>query len=206
MRLLLFFVSFLFSFLFYVFHSLSLWLNIFWWEIYNEISIESLSWNLLIESSIFFLIGVIFVFYFTPNWDKWENPVFKNKKKFFYIIFYILSLLLFYLWRLFIDSILIINIVIFVIWDLFFNIFSNIKVFENQKNNLRYAWLILNYIAIILWLYNLYFSDFSIFIYLILVFSIIFNVNIHFKYTNYISLLFSILTSWLLIYNLLWFL
>jgi len=198
MRLLLFFISFLFSFIFYIFHSLSLWLNIFWENIYNKSEFNSLSWNLLIESFIFFLIWMLFVFYFSPL--NWEKSLLVNKKRVFYFVFYIFFWSLIYFWNFYYDKIIIAWITIFIFWDICFNLFSNLNIFKPQKNNLRYFGLILNYISTLIWFIYFYLEWFSLFLFSIFIFNIFFNIDVHKKYINYISLLFSIFISCFLMY------
>ena len=193
MRLLLFFISFLFSAIFYIFHSLSLWLNIFWEEIYNKIYFNSLSWNLLIESFVFFLIWMILTFYFSPL--NWEKTLLINKNRVFYFLFYISLIALIYFGNFYLSRIIVSIIFIFIFWDICFNFLSNLNILKSQKNNLRYFWLILNYISTWVWLIYFYLNEFSIYIFLILIFNIFFNINVHKKYINYISLLFSIFIS-----------
>lgn len=198
MRLLLFFISLLFSFIFYAFYFLWKGLNIFWNKVFNSTQIDSFSWNLLIESFIFFIIWIIFVFYFTPQNS--EKKIKLKKEKLLYIWFYIIFFSIIYILKIPYDNYIFIIIVIFLFWDMCFNLISWLSIFKKQKNNLKYFWLILNYLSIFLWLYYLYISWFSLYIFCMLFFSIIFNLYIHKNYTNYISLLFSIFVSIILIY------
>ncbi len=199
MRLLLFFISALFSYIFYVFYNLSKWKNLFWWEVLSSLKLESLSWNLLLESIMFFVIWIIFIFYFSPKPSKNSNYANENIKL-LYIFFYITLCFTYFLWVFNIDFFILSTIIIFIFWDISFNILSNLKYFERQKLWLRYFWLFLNYTSVFVSLYYIFNINFSIFLIIILVFSVFFNFFIHKKYINYISLFVSILIFIFLLY------
>lgn len=197
MRLLLFFVSFIFSFIFYSFYLLTKWKNFLWDETFYNLKIESLSSNLLIESVFFLVIWFIFIIYFTSYK---ENKMQNFYNKILYILYYFLLITPFYLGFLNPNFIIFIFIIIFIFWDLIFNYISNLKYFIHEKVKLRYFWLILNYLVFISSLLYLFIVEFSYYIILIIIYSIVFNYFIHKKYSNYISLFLSILWCLMLIY------
>lgn len=184
MRFLLFFICFLFSTIFFVFHHISLWKDFFWFKL-KKIALETFSWNLLFESFIFLLIWIFFVVYFSPNLkpnfilDKVE----KNKKN-FYIIYYILLFLFIFSWKIFYDTFVLFSIIFFIFSDLSFNILSNLNNLKEQKENLRYFWLFLNFSSSFISLYYIFNFDFSIILFLILIFNLFFNYFIYQKYKN----------------------
>lgn len=103
MNLLLFLISIIFSFIFYSFHNLSiLWK--FLWEnkyIYLNFSHTSLTWNLIIESLIFLIIGFVFFLLFSTFFEKKpqinSNPYLKKWIiKNFKMILYYIGFILFY--------------------------------------------------------------------------------------------------------------
>lgn len=197
MRLLLFFVSFIFSFIFYSFHLLTKWENFLWNKTFYNPEIESISSNLLIESVFFLVIWFIFIIYFTSYK---ENKIQNFYNKILYLLYYFLLITPFYLGFFNPDFIIFIFIIIFIFWDLIFNYLANLKYFINEKIKLRYFWLILNYLVFISSIIYLFLVDFSYYVILILVYSIVFNFFIHKKYLNYISLFLSILWFLMLIY------
>lgn len=197
MRLLLFFVSFIFSFIFYSFYLLTKWKNFLWEQAFYNLKIESLSSNLLIESIFFLVIWFIFIVYFT--WYK-ENKIQAFYNKILYFIYYFLLITPFYLGFFSPDFIIFTFIVIFIFWDIVFNYISNLKYFNHERLKLRYFWLVLNYLVFISSFVYLFLVDFSYYIVLIIIYSIVFNFFIHKKYSNYISLSLSILWCLMLIY------
>lgn len=197
MRLLLFFVSFIFSFIFYSFYLLTKWKNFLWEQAFYNLKIVSLSSNLLIESMFFLVIWFIFIVYFTSYK---ENKIQNFYNKILYLLYYFLLITPFYFGFFKPDFIIFTFIIIFIFWDLNFNYISNLKYFMNEKIKLRYFWLVLNYLVFISSLIYLFIVDFSYYIILIIVYSIIFNFFIHKKYSNYISLFLSILSCLMLIY------
>jgi len=199
MRLLLFFVSFIFSFIFYNFYLLSNWLNIFWDSTFYNLEVKSIFWNLLIESVFFIMIWIIFILSFT-SYD--EKNKWLDYKKIIYMIFYIFLLFPFYFKFFEVNNTIFIFVIMFIFWDISFKYISNIKHFQNQKINLRYFGLILNYLVFISANAYFYIVDFSYFLASIIIYSIVFNFNVHKNYTNYISLFLSIISSLFLIYYL----
>ena len=162
MRLLLFFICFLFSFIFYFFHSLQLWKDVFWKSL-TKLHIVPLSWNLLIESSFFMVLGIIFFIYFTPksNFEFFKN-LFKNYSRQIYIFFYVIFFWLLFSGRIFYDSFILFWIIFFLFSDFSFNYLSSLSYFREQKVNLRYFWLFLNYASSFISIYYIYNINFSV--------------------------------------------
>lgn len=103
MNFLLFFISLFFSFVFYVFHNLELLWNILSdnkFQYYNFTS-SSITGNLLYESLIFLVIGLLFFVLFSSlfenKWNKEDNQYIKKwLKSNFKIIIYYTGFILFY--------------------------------------------------------------------------------------------------------------
>ncbi|PZM86699.1 hypothetical protein DLH72_00205 [Candidatus Gracilibacteria bacterium] len=184
MRLLLFFICFLFGFIFYIFYNLENGKDIFGKAI-NKVSLESISGNLLIEAGIFIMFAFIFLLYFSPSLK--SNDIFKKAEKdikIYYIIFYLVFISLFLSGKIFYDTFILFGIIFFVFSDISFNHISNISYFKEQKENLRYFGLFLNFGSSFVSLYYIFNFEFSIFLFLILFFNIIFNYFIYKKYKN----------------------
>lgn len=202
MKFILFFVSFVFSIIFYIFYGLSKWRDIFWDRISNSINLESFSSNLLIESFIFLLIGIIFLYIFSEFKKKGQSKLVEYKTEILYFLFYIVFIFYIYFFNKGIDYFLLIIIITFVISDIFFNHLSNISSLFNYKTNIRHLWLILNYISSWFSVYYIFYNNIYFIPLVILIFNIILNLLIHKKYNNYISLLISILIIIFLFYSL----
>ncbi len=230
MRFLLFFVSLVFAAIFYAFNIASEWTNIFdlgivkqeqntWtWQVVVDnieaVNIQSLSWNLLIESFTFFVIWLVFIYIFSviktqKKKIKEEKTVKTNKKSFNfkkykkqinYSVFYIILIWLILFSQ--IDKITIIFVVLFILSDLLFNHISKIESLNKYKIKMRYVWLILNYIVSVYFIFFIIKNEITLVSALILLFNIIFNIIVHKKYINYISLFVSIVLTIFLLYNL----
>lgn len=204
MKFLLFFVSIIFSIIFYIFQSLSKGKDIFWNKISNTYELASFSWNLLIESFVFVLIAIIFLYFFSNLKENGTKKLQSYKTEIFYFAFYTILVFYIYFFSKNINTSQIIIIILFIIWDSTFNHISNIHALIKQKSNLRYFWLIINYVVTGLTIFYIY-SKWAAFIPLIIIiFNIFFNFLIHKKYTNYVSLFISILSALFLIFYL-WF-
>jgi hypothetical protein len=189
MRFLLFLISFVFSFIFYVFYLLSKWENIFWEQILNVGNVVWVSWNLLIESSVFIVVWVVFIILFSPlNQDRKSI----NKEIFYNVLFYIFLLAPLYFQIFSVNKMIIILIIIFIFWDICFRVLSNVSIFVKQKIKLRYFWLALNYLIVVSSLFYIFLINFSYYLFLISIFNIVFNFKVHKKYWNYISIALSI--------------
>lgn len=202
MKFLLFFVSVVFSYIFYIFYNLWKWVDIFWSKINNPYEIQSLSWNLLIESFIFFLLWIIFLYTFS-NLKNTKTDKIKNLKiEVFYFLFYINIVFFVFFYSNNINFFLFTILFLFIIGDMLFNHVSNISSLSIHKIKLRYIWLITNYITSLLLIFYTIKNWLSIIPFYLFIFNIIFNILVHKKYTNYISLIVSILIWLFLLYNL----
>jgi len=65
MNYLLFFITSVFSFIFFIFYKLSNWINIFSWKIIEKTYFSSFFWNLFIESIIFLILAIFLFIYFS---------------------------------------------------------------------------------------------------------------------------------------------
>ena len=187
MRLLLFFISCLFSAIFYFFYNLKLGKSIFWMY-FTRFKIESLSPNLLYESAFFLVLWIIFFIYFSPKVK--IDPIFQKIKqnvKIFYIWFYIIFFWLLISGKIFYDTFILFGIIFFLFSDLSFNFISNAKYFRVQKENIRYFWLFLNFCSSFISLYYIFNFWFSTLLFLVLLFNITFNYLLYKKYWNYAS-------------------
>ncbi len=202
MKFLLFFVSVLFSIIFFIFYSLTQWRGFFWNKISNTYNLSSLSTNLLIESFWFALIWILFLYLFSNFKKKQSYKLQTHKIDFFYFLFYIIFIFYLYFFNKNIDNFKLIIMVLFVFWDMCFNHISNIKSLIKQKIKIRYLWLFINYLVTILAFYNIFVNDVSFIPVIIIIFNIVFNFLVHKKYTNYISLFLSIISVIYLLYNL----
>jgi len=206
MKFLLFFISLVFSIIFYIFYNLSIWKDIFWNEISNSVKLVSISNNLLIESFIFFFIWIVFLYKFSDFRKKTEEKIINDSKilnykyEILYFIFYSIFIYILYFLNFSVDSILLLSIILFVTSDLLFNHISNSKIFIKNKINIRIIWLILNYFSSLISVFYILNNENYLISVLILLYNIVFNILIHKKYTNYISLLFSILSIGFLFY------
>lgn len=202
MKFLLFFVSLIFSYIFYIFYNLTKWKNYLWNIAQNPVNLDSLSWNLLIESFVFLLIGIIFLFIFSDLKSSWSEKKWLYKNEIMYFLFYTLFIFYMYFLNKWIDWFTISITIIFVSSDILFNHLSNIKKLFDYKVKFRYLWLILNYLSTILSIYYILKNWINYVLLFILFFNLYFNIVVHKKYTNYISLLFSISIMFFLFYSL----
>lgn len=206
MKFLLFFVSLIFSFIFYIFYSLSKWRDIFFNTISNSYDLASFSWNLLIESFSFALLSIFFLYLFSNLKEKWTYKIKTHKIDILYFLFYVILIYYLYFLNKNLDNYLYIIIFLFVLSDITFNHISNISRIKKQKIKLKYFWLIINYLASALILYYIYSNGISFLTSFLIIFSIFFNALVHKKYSNYVSLLISIITAIFLIYFLFFYL
>lgn len=173
MNYLLFFITSIFSFILFIFYKLNSWINIFSWNVVYNTDFSSLTWNILINSIIFFILAVfLFISFSTYNFkkeikqnflddndEKKVDNIEKNKQK---------------------------N-----------NIFKKINIKNILTNYIYYIWLILFYISIYLILYSFWIKDFSYIIlffnFIIILFLFIFNKAEIFKdFTKINTILFSL--------------
>ena len=103
MNFLLFFVTFIFGIIFYIFYKANIWWDFLWFKFENSLFLDSISWNILIESISFFIIAFfLFLWFsnynfrkkeaiFTLDTKKIKNIIEKFFKKYLYYIWFILS-------------------------------------------------------------------------------------------------------------------
>jgi hypothetical protein len=218
MKFLLFFVSFIYSIIFYSFHNLSKWKNIFWHNIQystwvttpnafgntvqENLVASSFSWNLLIESFIFLFIWIIFLYIFSDLKSRWQSKLVNYKIIILYFLYYIFLIFYVYFYSKNLSLYYIILIIIFIFFDSIFNHISQLSAFKRHKINLKYVWLIANYITTFISIYYINKEWIHFITFYILLFNIFFNILVHKKYINYISLFISIVSILFLIYSL----
>lgn len=202
MKFLLFFVSFIFSSIFYSFYNLSRWKNFFWDNISNLVEFSSLSNNLLIESFTFLFIWIVFLYFFSGFSGKWESKLWNYKIEILYFLYYIVFIFYLYFVSKWIWFVNIVLVIIFILSDTLFNHISNLKKLANYKLEFRYVWLILNYVSSFLAMFLININWLNFVAIYILIFNIYFNFLIHKKYINYISLMVSIIILLFFIYRL----
>lgn len=205
MKFLLFFVSICFSLIFYIFSNFAKWRDLLGNKINNSIDLVWISPNLLIESFIFFLIGIIFLYIFSKSKSTSQSTLLTYKLEISYFIFYVLLIFYLYFFNKWFDNYLLIIMLFFILSDILFNYISNISYFLKKKIYLKYVWLILNYISSFSAIYYIFINWVDYILLFILIFNIIFNILIHKRYTNYISLFVSIGTIIFLLFNLYFF-
>lgn len=206
MKFLLFFVSLVFSVIFYIFANLSKWKDILWKTIDNPINLVWFSPNLLIESFIFLLIWIIFIYFFSNLKSKWKEKFWTYRVEIFYFVYYISFIFYIYFFNKWFDNYLVFTIVWFVLSDMIFNHISNISSLTKVKIKLKYIWLIINYLVSFFSIYYIYENWLTFIPLFILIFNLFFNILVHKKYINYISLFISILIILFLSYSLYFFL
>ena len=200
MRLLLFFVSLLFSSIFYSFYKLLNWQTILWKNsytsdfnsIFNYFWIDSSFW-IMFFSILFLTIAIFFVFYFSPIDINKNNKITYKKSKIFYLLFYIILLTPVYFWLFNYDFLILILLLLFIVSDFCFFYLPNLSFFKKYELNLKYFGLISNYLVWIVSIFYIHIIDYSYYLWLIILFSIFFNFYVHKNFTNYISLIYAIL-------------
>lgn len=120
MNFLMFLISVIFSFVFYFFYLISNNKNIFWYDFSSPAYFDSLSWNLVWESVLFIILGVVFYIYFSDfsikndeklleediddilEWDIWNNiERYINKEKILNKLSIFFKNYLYYIWFIF---------------------------------------------------------------------------------------------------------
>lgn len=185
MRLLLFLISGFFSIIFYAFYNFSNGKDFYSIKNIPKVNFDSLSWNLLFESVVFLFLAFLFFIYFSPIIKPKIilEKVEKNKLT-YYILFYTLFFLAFVSQKIFFDTFILFWIIFFIFSDFTFNFLSNLNYFKEQKENLRYFWLFLNFWSSFISIYYLFNFQFSLFLFLILIFNLFFYYFLNKKYEN----------------------
>ncbi len=147
-----------------------------------------------------FLILWIFpiLLYYEKNLLKKENF---DHSLLIHFSLYIFSFILFYFYYyLFHQNLLFwMSVISTLLWIIWFEYLPKIKLFERDKIMLRYIGIIFTYMGIILWIIYQFFW-FSLFLFCTLLLQAGYNIFIHKKYTNYISLFLGIFVSLYLIF------
>lgn len=133
---------------------------------------------------IFFCISLSHTKFLTKNEEKDKTLV-----SYFWI--YVFILISFYLNYIFLNKSFIICTTGFLFSFSIYYFLLKLHFFKDIKKTLKYLWLFSLYISSISWIFYIVKNDFSIIIYLILIYSIFFNLIFHRKNENYISLFFS---------------
>lgn len=206
MRFLLVSISILFSGIFFLFYTASLWKNIFLIQNNNFFFWESVFWSLWYWPLIFFSLAVFYFIYFRHQ-NKKDGPVQDNlnidnstsDKKISNFIFSIVLILtavavIFIYFK--IDLFLLF--IYYFTWILIY--FISKELFNNKiiSQNLFIIWniysIISGYFASIWWIiYNLFIEE-SILLLSTLLIIWFYHIYIHVKYENIISLIFWIIT------------
>lgn len=106
---------------------------------------------------------------------------------FFIYLFFVSS---FYLSSIFQNITSVVSIIGFLFFLLLFFFIPKIPLFYQNKISIRITALFLNYISFVFWILSLYITGFNYFIFLIILVSSLFNIFVHQRYTNSISLIF----------------
>jgi len=194
MKYILSFVSLLFWIIFYFFYILNSSNNIFWHDIINNFALLGFMPNLIIYPIIFLFLSLFFYINFSNKIKEKINA----KDNYIKILFFIIIILSFLL-----KDIIFNNFVLFL--GIYFFIFSNFIyafLFNTKKylKKIRAIWIISNYLSIILIIIYWFTKQINIFIFIILIYWIFFNFDINKRFSNLISLIFSILSLVLAIY------
>jgi len=202
MRFLLVVVSFIFSFIFFLLYISSDLTNVVWNIDIMNISINTFSLKKFFYSICFFVIWIFFFFFFS---DFTQKSLEKMKTREFiwrFIFVLYLCFIYFYIDMLYYNIELAIIVLLFIISSFIFNFLLFLKKY---RKILKYIWLFSIYLSSIWSVYYLYYG-FNILVFVILIYSSVFNFLFHKKHTNYISLSFSILSILSVMYFLYFFL
>lgn len=162
--------------------------SIFYIVNYIYILISDINYFHLVDFINSFLILLIF-----PTLLYYDRKI--QKKDYFdttvliHFSFYIFIFFLFYFYFYLLHQNLIfwISFVSTFFWILWFEILPKMNFLKKDKITLRYIWIFFTYIWILFWIVYLIF-DYSLVILLILLLQTFYNLFIHKKYTNYVSL------------------
>lgn len=210
MRFLLVFISLVFSFIFLLFYTASLWKNILFQQNDNFFFWKSLFWEMWISPLIFLWITLLLFVYFKAKLSIKEEKINKRPVLNIDFITYILSTILIYLviWIiLFIFNINLYFIIFAFTWGIWIYfiwkyLFYHRKISKEIYVSLNIFSIFSWYLASILGLLYILFIQEDLLFLLILVFVWFFHVYIHVTYENVISLLFWVITFILSLYRL----
>lgn len=210
MRFLLVFISLIFSFIFLLFYTASLWKNILFQQNDNFFFWKSLFWEMWISPLIFLWITLLLFVYFKAKSSIKEDKINNRPVLDINFITYILSTILIYLviWIiLFIFNINLYFIIFAFTWGIWIYfiwkyLFYHRKISKEIYVSLNIFSILSWYLASILGLWYILFIQEDLLFLLILVFVWFFHVYIHVTYENVISLLFWVITFILSLYRL----
>lgn len=199
MWLLFFSVSLIFSFIFYSFFELSQGKDIYGALFTSPKPFSSLTGNLFFETVAFFLAGLVLFFLFSNILKRKNNK--KNEfLKNYYFLYWALFSCMFVFPFIFKDNFILLAIIFFIFWESCFHIISERTFFQEQKVSIKYFGLALNYLSVLTSLFYLVNIGFSLMLFAILGYSIVFNYLLHKQYTNYVSLFVSGIISLFLLF------
>ncbi len=207
MAFIIFIISIVFSFIFYIFY---LWANsksLFWYELSFNGYFSTLSFSPIIDSIIFIILWVFFYMYFSGLFFRKNKPekyietipiiniksLKLNKKYLFFFLSLILFLIFFwYIFHKFLNKDFSLFLVyLFFIFSIWTYIFTIKKSSLNMHNiSLTKLSIIFSYFCILIWLTHTFSYSIEPKIILIIFFSCLFNLYIHNKFENYISFFF----------------
>lgn len=210
MRFLLVFISLIFSFIFLLFYTASLWKNILFQQNDNFFFWKSLFWEMWISPLIFLWITLLLFVYFKAKSSIKEEKINNRPVLDINFITYILSTILIYLviWIiLFVFNINLYFIIFAFTWGIWIYfiwkyLFYHRKISKEIYVSLNIFSILSWYLASILGLWYILFIQEDLLFLLILVFVWFFHVYIHVTYENVISLLFWVITFILSLYRL----
>jgi hypothetical protein len=161
-------------------------------------------WYIDILNSIFIIFSFVTFLYF----DK-----LKNKKKMYdevillNLVIYIFVVFLFYSYHYLLHENLLywLTILSTIFWISLFEYIPKIKVLNSNKLTFKYIWIIFSYLWILYWIIYLLSTSFSFLIYLVLLIQIWYNIFIHMKYLNLVSLTISLFLIIFLTYYLIFY-
>ena len=210
MRFLLVWISIIFSFIFFLFYTASLWKNIFFQTSDNFFFSKSLFWDMWITPVIYLIITLgLFIYFKSKILQKKEiinNGPVSNINHLHYIffttLFYLILFIIFFIFNISFDWIIFIftaSIWLYFIWKY---LFYHKKISKNQYISLNIfsilSWYWASWIGI---LYTAFIQENITFV-IILNFIGFFHIYTHIKYENIISLLFWIITFIFALYRL----
>lgn len=210
MRFLLVAISIIFSFIFFLFYTASLWKNIFFQQSDNFFFWTSIFWQMWITPIFFLVITILLFFYFKSTLleKKVNNKNYQlyNNNYFLYMLwtiaFYLSISIIFFIFN--INYSWIIFIFSWWIWIYFISkyLFFHHKISKNFyiSSNIFsiFSWYLASIIGL---LYIIYINENLLFLWT-LVWIWFFHIYTHVKYDNIISLLFWVITFILSLYRL----
>ena len=150
------------------------------------------------------LLNSIFILAFFILSISWERYILRNsdsdKWLLIYLFIYWFLFVSFYLHYLISSVGLIFSLTSFLFFLLIFSLAIKISFFQNNRRLLKYLGLIFLYLSCLFAILFTMKNGMNIFIFLIIAYGVVFNFDVHNKFQNYVSLCFSFLGSFFLIY------